>query len=387
MQVIRPEGLDQLSFLLTMESIDGERIGKGAAELPGLSMRTGNWEVLPQQDPDEVAFQYELIDRGLVVIKRFRLAKVDPADIDNPVAPAYHLQFSVEVKNVGDKPHKVAWRMDGPNGLPLEGAWYAMKISPNMRGGAGMRDVVVGFVANRQRNYGLVSATTIANDADLTSWQDEPLEYLGVDAQYFAVALLPDEADAENYASAIPIRVGDVPADKSKINRTNVSFRLVSKAETVAPQGPTLAQSYRIFAGPKKPKLLAQYGLGNLVYYGWFGFVAEPMLAVLHFFYSVIPNYGIAIILLTVLVRSMMFPISRRQALNAQKMAELQPEIKKIQEKYKTNMEARSKAQQELFRKHNYNPLAGCLPVFLQLPIFMGLYRSLAVDVELRRRP
>ncbi len=68
-------------------------------------------------------------------------------------------------------------------------------------------------------------------------------------------------------------------------------------------------------------------------------------------------------------------------------MQELQPEIKRIQEKYKGNIEARTKAQQELFRKHNYNPLAGCLPVFLQLPIFLGLYRSLAVDVELRGAP
>jgi len=68
-------------------------------------------------------------------------------------------------------------------------------------------------------------------------------------------------------------------------------------------------------------------------------------------------------------------------------MQELQPEIKRIQEAYKNNMEGRTKAQQELFRKHNYNPLGGCLLVFLQLPIFLGLYRSLMVDVELRQAP
>ncbi len=111
------------------------------------------------------------------------------------------------------------------------------------------------------------------------------------------------------------------------------------------------------------------------------------MLAILHFFYSIIPNYGIAIILLTVLVRSCMFPISRKQALNAQKMQELQPEIKRIAEKYKGNMEARTKAQQDLFKKHKYNPFSGCLPMFLQLPIFIGLYNSLKVDVELRLAP
>ena len=82
-----------------------------------------------------------------------------------------------------------------------------------------------------------------------------------------------------------------------------------------------------------------------------------------------------------------MFPLSRKQAMGAQKMQELQPEIKRIQEKYKKDVEARTKAQQELFRKHNYNPLGGCLVVFIQLPIFVGLYRSLMVDVELRDAP
>jgi YidC/Oxa1 family membrane protein insertase len=82
-----------------------------------------------------------------------------------------------------------------------------------------------------------------------------------------------------------------------------------------------------------------------------------------------------------------MFPLSKKQAQGAQKMQELQPEIKKIQEKYKTNLEARGKAQQELFRKHNYNPMGGCLILFLQLPIFVGLYRALMVDVELRQAP
>jgi len=82
-----------------------------------------------------------------------------------------------------------------------------------------------------------------------------------------------------------------------------------------------------------------------------------------------------------------MFPLSRKQALNVQKMQELQPEIKKIQEKYKKDLEARTKAQQELFRKHNYNPLGGCLVMFIQLPIFVALYRGLMVDIELRDAP
>jgi YidC/Oxa1 family membrane protein insertase len=124
-----------------------------------------------------------------------------------------------------------------------------------------------------------------------------------------------------------------------------------------------------------------------LVDYGWFHYIAVPMVATLHFFYAIVRNYGLAIILLTVLVRLCMFPFSRKQALSTQKMQELQPEIKRLQEKYKNNVEARTKAQQELFRKHNYNPLGGCLLVFIQLPIFVALYRALGVDVALRQAP
>ncbi len=298
------------------------------------------------------------------------------------------MDFSVEVRNSGEEAHKLAWRLEGPTGLPLEGAWYAMKIGRNWRGGAGMRDVVVEFWRNGVLKAGQVSATTIADTKDFTPWQDEALAYIGVDSQYFAVALVPEQTESHdvNYARAIPLHVGELPPERWMLNRTNVSFRLTSQTHSVAPQA-AAAETYKVFAGPKKPSLLAQYGLGSLVYYGMFGWVSEPMLAVLHMFYRVIPNYGIAIILLTVLVRSLLLPISRKQALNAQKMQELQPEMKRIAEKYKGNMEARSKAQQELFRKNKYSPLAGCLPAFLQLPIFIGLYRSLAVDVELRGAP
>ena len=108
---------------------------------------------------------------------------------------------------------------------------------------------------------------------------------------------------------------------------------------------------------------------------------------ILHFLYSIVGNYGIAIILLTVMVRASMYPLSRKQALNMIKMQELQPELKKLQEKYKKDLEKRTKAQQDLFRKHNYNPMGGCLVMFLQLPIFLGLYRALMVDIELRQAP
>ena len=171
---------------------------------------------------------------------------------------------------------------------------------------------------------------------------------------------------------------------------------MTRKPVELAP-GRSQKDSYVVFIGPKRPDLLAQYKAANdpnyslkdIIYYGmWpFGAVARGMLSVLHFFYSIVGNYGIAIIMLTVLVRGCMFPISFKQTQNMARMQALKPELDRINEKYKTDMQKRSQAMQELYRKHKINPLGGCLPVFLQLPIFIGLYRSIMVDVELRQSP
>jgi YidC/Oxa1 family membrane protein insertase len=96
------------------------------------------------------------------------------------------------------------------------------------------------------------------------------------------------------------------------------------------------------------------------------------------------PNYGIAIILLTVIVRTCMIPISLKQARSAAKMQELAPEIQKIKDKFPDDPMKQHAAVQELYKKHDFNMFGGCLPVFIQLPIFIGLYRCLSVDIDLR---
>src|SRR5690606_13280183 len=295
--------------------------------------------------------------------------------------------------NQSDQKHTIAYQLDGPSGLPIEGWWYANKIGRQW-GAVGVRDVAY-YVKDSSPQ--VVSAYRLSKDEAVAIQPAEPFWYVAVDGHYFASALLPTAQSALLPATMIPLRGGPVPADAKQAKLTNTSFRLIGKPLELPPgqplddewvPGPT-AQSLRLFIGPKAPALLAQEGenVSELVYYGWFGWVARPMLGVLRFFYAIVGNYGIAIILLTVLVRAAMFPLSRKQALSAQKMQELQPELRRINEKYKKNYEARTKATQELFRKHNYNPFGGCLLLFVQLPIFVGLYRGLMVNVELRQAP
>ncbi len=395
LEVIRPESIAPPSFQVAFSQIDDKTLaasenaadapmagGDLERELDGAGLRNVNWEVV-SQDESHVKFRRLLPQWDLEVFKTFRLAKVEPDDAQRADARDYHLTFDFEIRNTGKGPRKVAYSIDGPNGLPTEGWWYASKVSRTWSA-VGLRDVIVSF----DGDIHAISAIQVAG-GDMEPRQragNEPMSYVGVDAQYFASFLIPQRPDPTDvwFSRWQPLRYGVVEADLTSL--TNASFRVTSTVRDLK-AGAAMEEKFLIFAGPKRPALLDQYGLGEIITYGWFGSVARLLLGILHGFYSVIPNYGVAIILLTVLVRSCMFPLSKKQALNAQKMQELQPEIKKLQEKYKSNLEARGKAQQELFRKHKYNPMGGCLILFLQLPIFVGLYRSLMVDVELRQAP
>ncbi len=309
------------------------------------------------------------------------------------------------MRNEGKDTRTIAYQLDGPTGLPTEGWWYASRI-----GSSALRNVALKFQGNP---VALLDALPLANkkleEADAKQagnpepkkeesaaqkeTEEAPLVFGGVDAQYFASVLIPQRAAADAktpwLSDARPIVLGTVPKETPLRKKIDATCRFTSVTKKLEPDA-KLVHDYQIFTGPKLPQLLDQYGaggyenLGGLVYYGWFGWVSKPLVAVLTFFHMIVGNYGIAIIMLTVVVRLCMFPLSRKQALSAKKMQELQPEMKKINEKYKGKAEERTRATQELWRKHNYNPMGGCLLVFIQLPIFMGLYRSLMVNVELR---
>jgi YidC/Oxa1 family membrane protein insertase len=387
-EIVTPGKHDPLSFLTTIQQFDDRILANDNKELGGVNLRDGAWEVT-ESTLELVRFQRQIPLLGLEVIKTYRLAEVPKKERADETFPAYHLTLDVSLKNISDAKHKVAYRLDGPTGLPIEGAWFANKVSHTW-GSAGLRDVIAMFDGN---SVAQVSPGNLAEDDFEKSWgSTSQLDFIAVDAQYFSVALIPQskQPDQKFFELITPIRAGAVPEKSADKRLLNVSFRIDSVMADLAP-GESLQHSYQVFAGPKRRALLAHYGpngdLTNLIYFGLFSPIARVLSGVLHAFYAVVHNYGIAIVMLTVLVRGCMFPLSRKQALGAQKMQELQPEMKKINEKYKNDAEKRTRAMQELFRHHSYNPVGGCLLAFAQLPIFVGLYRSLMVDVELRQAP
>ena len=374
------ESVDHPSLLLTLQKIGNETLAEDEEELPGIDLREGHWQIVPGATIEDISFRRVIAKHNLEVIKHYWLEK------STDETRQYHLRFEIKIKNNAKTSQDIAYRLDGPTGLPTEGYWYPMKTSPNWFESAGLRDFVIGLRVKEGylRNTFIGTSTIVSDDADEIKPEedDQSLAFIGIDAQYFAAVLLrdqlPDDTDI-SFADARPIVVGTF--DKAYKNRANISTRLTTAEYKLSP-GETLTSTYTFFAGPKETEVLESYELGHLIEYGWFGWVARPMTAVLHALNF--GNFGVAIILLTVIVRLGMFPLSRKQVMGAQKMQQLQPEMKKLQEKYKNDRATLAKKQQELFRKNNYNPLSGCFPLFLQMPIFIGLYRALSVDIALR---
>jgi YidC/Oxa1 family membrane protein insertase len=298
---------------------------------------------------------------------------------------SYHIGLNLAFANKGDTSQRLALRQYGPNSIVNESWWTSVGKT---------RDVKWSLDGNEDD----VRAATILEFArenkeepSSSIWEVEETEptlnYLVTDSQFFAAGFV-----GGGEQPGIGLSISDVRTvlaepiegvtDKSA-SVPNTSFFIDSDEFEVA-AGATVSNDLRIFVGPKLDGLLQSYGMDNVIEYGWFRAIARPLSGIMHFFQSLVRNYGVAIIMLTILVRGCMHPLSRKQVRGTQMMGFLKPQMTKINEKYKDDPRQKTMKQQQLFAKYGYNPLAGCLPVFVQMPIFFGLYRSIMVDVELR---
>lgn len=409
MDVIRPTPDEMLTETMKQRrSFQFSLKQKVAGQWPDIDkgMRSTNWKAqkIGEAGSESIEFTYDLPKQSdgqqFQVVKRYSV----PAEQGD-----FHVNMEVEIRNLGTAKSRVNFELWGPSGLPTEGWWYQQKIHGNTWSFgkmAGARDVTVSTVG---RPFQFFSCADIYGNSQEpppvnaglsiigSDWpaEDRVIDHLAVDTQYFTVALKPDGEPFECYsafatASSIPESENTYRGRKL----TDVTFVIYSNPIEIEPynaetESGAWKTGFRIFAGPKAPAILEKYDLESARTFGWFGMFSKPLIWLLHLLYKITfsTSYGLAIILLTLIVRSLMIPVSRKAALNAQMMQHLSPQIKQFSEKYKDQPEKRIKAQQELFAKYRYNPFGGCLLMLLQMPIFLGLYRGLSVDVELRDAP
>lgn len=153
--------------------------------------------------------------------------------------------------------------------------------------------------------------------------------------------------------------------------------------------GQALHQNFLLYFGPRDLDILNEvnYDLAKAIDFGFFTPIAKPLLYVLKFFYSFFGNYGLSIILLTVIIKLLFWPLTHKSYASMKDMQKLQPEMQKIREKFKNDRERQNRELMELYKTHRVNPLGGCLPMVVQIPVFFALYKVLMDAIELRQAP
>ena len=207
--------------------------------------------------------------------------------------------------------------------------------------------------------------------------------WIGITDKYWLAALIPDpslEATARFHYSGASGR-----------DRFQVDYRL--PAITVAP-GATVEVANRLFAGAKEVTLLDRYEqetdiklFDRAVDFGWLYFLTKPFFYVLHYFHGLIGNFGIAILLLTVIIKLLFFPLANKSYVAMSKLKKLQPEMMKLRERYGDDKQTLNREVMALYKREKANPLAGCLPIVVQIPVFFALYKVLFVTIEMRHAP
>jgi YidC/Oxa1 family membrane protein insertase len=206
--------------------------------------------------------------------------------------------------------------------------------------------------------------------------------WAGVESRYFLSAVIP-RVQGEGL---------EVIAGGSAIKEPSGAHELYAGAVLPAlalPAGASGKALFTVYAGPKEIDALSALGvhLEKAIDYGWFSLIAVPILYLLRFFYGLIHNYGVAIILLTILVKLLLHPINVKSLKSMKAMQQLQPRLKELQQKYKDDKQQLNLETMQLFRAHKVNPMGGCLPMLLQFPIYIALYKVLWSSIELYHAP
>jgi YidC/Oxa1 family membrane protein insertase len=203
----------------------------------------------------------------------------------------------------------------------------------------------------------------------------EHVQWGGFQDQYFLAAFIPQKSEGTELIL-------------KKVSDTAAEMQMAGPKASLSP-GTQFSQSYLLFLGPKDYDLLKDFGhnLDKALDFGWFDIVAKPMLWALKFFYQYVGNYGLAIIILTVIIKIIFWYPSQLSMKSMKEMKKLQPEMAKLREKYKDDKEKMNKELMELYRRYKVNPMSGCLPMAIQIPVFFALYKVLLYSIQLRHAP
>ena len=207
--------------------------------------------------------------------------------------------------------------------------------------------------------------------------------WMGFTDKYWLVALIPDQKES------VEAKMRHFERDKTDAYQVDYTG-----AEHVVAPGASATDTSRVFAGAKEVALLDSYEANagvprfdRAIDFGWFYFLTKPIFLTLDFFYHLIGNFGLAIMLLTVLIKALFFPLANKSYRAMSKMKLLQPEMAKLRERFGDDKQRLNQEMMALYKRVGANPMAGCLPIVIQIPVFFSLYKTLYVTIEMRHAP
>jgi YidC/Oxa1 family membrane protein insertase len=206
--------------------------------------------------------------------------------------------------------------------------------------------------------------------------------WLGITDKYWAAALIPNQQR-------------EIHAEFTRFETPSISYQAGYSQEPITiPPGATESAESRLFAGAKEVRPVDAYEeklgiakFNKLIDWGWFHFLTRPLFYLIDWIYKLVGNFGVAILGVTVLVKLLFFPLANKSYAAMSKMKLLQPEMQKIQERYKDDRMKQQQAIMELYKKQKVSPLSGCLPIVVQIPVFFALYKVLFITIEMRHAP
>ncbi len=381
-------------------------------ELGSMEWTLQGKQINPEKGHWEATFAADVPNADLRILKTYSLDRDD-----------YHLGLKVEIqrKGLSKEPIKFRYQLTGSHGLPIEGVWYT-NIYRNALIGQKERAEGKNFWRHYQDSRSIGGNEKHEGERVPRS-QQSTIQYAAVAVQYFASAVVVDDDQARQdfveWVQQTALETPLEPFNPKKPYLDDITVQLTSEAIELKPDSPPVVHKYLLYNGPVKIKLLDDLAAGNqgappalvnrylenlhlgtLTDYpspGFFGKISGTigwsyllirvtnlMHVVLGYLHWLVPNYGICIILLTLLVRGLMHPVSRKQARTSMRMQALMPELKQLQEKNKNDRQAMAAAQMELYRRHGVSPVGSCWVVLLQMPIFMGLYYCLQESIHFR---
>ncbi len=212
---------------------------------------------------------------------------------------------------------------------------------------------------------------------------DDTNGWLGITDKYWAATLLPP-TDAHLKAHYTTGQIGNTPTYQTDY---------LLDGRTVQP-GATASATTQLFAGAKEVRVINAYEsqlklnhFDLLIDWGWFYFITKPLFNVIDYFYHLVGNFGIAILIVTVLIKIAFFPLANKSYASMAKMKAVQPQMTALRERFGDDKVKQQQALMELYKKEKINPLAGCLPIAIQIPVFFSLYKVLFVTIEMRHAP